>query len=249
MKNPWKILEISPTSDPEEIKKAYRALAQKYHPDKARTPEKQRKYTVHFVEIRKAYETALQYAERQSTAPERSTSSQVSGAPAGNAAPWQEWVKAVFILVGGATGILLLAVVGKYALSFPESHLFPITFGVVLGISVGHFVGFFLFLFLMMFYMPVVVILEKLRLGKYTDKFGWALSVMLWLFVISLIGLPELNVRKTTNAVIWFVAFGFGPVFGLGTWVVDYIKYRRAKGHYLSVIANPSTQPTPRSGG
>lgn len=137
MNDPWRILKIPPTSDQEEIKRAFRALAQKYHPDKAKTPEKERKYTVLFVEIREAYETALRYAERQPTAPERSASYPMSGAPGGGAAPWQEWVKAAFILIGGAIGIFLILAIGKHALSFPESHPFPIALGVVLGISAG----------------------------------------------------------------------------------------------------------------
>jgi hypothetical protein len=147
----------------------------------------------------------------QPTALEQDIPYPLSGTHTRTAAPWQEWVKAAFILIGGATGVLLLAVVGKYALNFPESHPFPIALGVVLGIFVGYPVGFFLFTFLMMFYMSVVVLSEKLGFVKYSDKVGWTLSVILWIFVVLEVGMPELNVRQTTNAVTWFVAFGFGP--------------------------------------
>ena len=33
MENPYSVLEISPSATDEEVKKAYRALAKKYHPD------------------------------------------------------------------------------------------------------------------------------------------------------------------------------------------------------------------------
>ena len=250
MNDPWKILQIEPTTDPQEIKKAYRALAQRYHPDKAKTPEKARKYTVRFVEIRQAYETALQYAKFQTITLGKTTTSPASGSLAGGTAPWQEWVKAAFILVGGAIGILLLVVTGMYARSFPETHLFPITFIAVLSIFIGYFAGFFLFPFLMMLYAPIQFgFLEKIGIGKYADKLGWVLSVVLWVVAISQIGMPELNARQIGNAVTWFVAFGFGPVFGLGTWIVDYIKYRKVKEQYLSVTANHSIQPTTKGSG
>ncbi len=49
MKDYYKILEISKNAKPEEIKRAFRRLAQKYHPDKGGDPEK-------FKEINEAYQ-------------------------------------------------------------------------------------------------------------------------------------------------------------------------------------------------
>jgi len=243
MRDPWKVLEIQPTNDPAEIKKAYRILVQKYHPDKARTPEKERKYTVRFVEIREAYEAALQYARHQAATPREAAASSVPSSPIGGTAPWQEWVKAAFLLAGGAIGILLFTVAGMYARSFPETHLFPITFFAVLGIFVGCFAGMYLFFLLMMFYAPIQFgILGKIGLEKYADKLGWVLSVMLWVIAISQIGIPELKVRQIGNAVTWFVAFGVGPVLGFGIWIADYIKFKNVKGKYLSMVANHSIQ-------
>jgi len=50
--SPWDVLGLPPGAPPEEIKKAYKALAKKHHPDKGGDPEE-------FKRINKAYEEAL----------------------------------------------------------------------------------------------------------------------------------------------------------------------------------------------
>ena len=77
----WKILELSPTSDAREIKRAYARLAKKYHPEDA--PEE-------FRALHDAYEQALAYARRhpaphtadeQGCAPNGSETIAAKGAP------------------------------------------------------------------------------------------------------------------------------------------------------------------------
>lgn len=51
MKNYYQILEVSPEASQEEIKRAYRRLAKKYHPDQNPQAKDQ------FKEVAKAYET------------------------------------------------------------------------------------------------------------------------------------------------------------------------------------------------
>jgi hypothetical protein len=63
MKDCWKILEIDKTTDAEKIKKAYRELIKRYHPDTVRSPEKIRKYTIKSAEIIEAYKQAVEYAK------------------------------------------------------------------------------------------------------------------------------------------------------------------------------------------
>ena len=51
--DPYKILEVDVGATPEEIKKAYRSLSLKWHPDKNQEPEAHDKY----INIAKAYDT------------------------------------------------------------------------------------------------------------------------------------------------------------------------------------------------
>ena len=61
MKDYYKILEISPDTEYSEIKKAYRQLAMRYHPDKNNSPDAPQK----FIEITEAYEVLINTDKRQ----------------------------------------------------------------------------------------------------------------------------------------------------------------------------------------
>lgn len=62
MKNYYEVLEVEKNASQEDIKKAYRKLALKYHPDRtANDPESAKK----FQEIKEAYETLSDEAKRQ----------------------------------------------------------------------------------------------------------------------------------------------------------------------------------------
>lgn len=56
MKNPYEVLGVSPDASDEEVKKAYRSLARKYHPDKYRDSDLADVATEKMKEINAAYE-------------------------------------------------------------------------------------------------------------------------------------------------------------------------------------------------
>ena len=57
--NAYKILEISPSASDAEVKKAYRTMAKKYHPDKLQTDDTALKKGAQekFQQVQAAYET------------------------------------------------------------------------------------------------------------------------------------------------------------------------------------------------
>lgn len=59
----WEVLEISPTSDIDVIKKARRLLIKRYHPDTVSNPQQKEQYTNRCVEINEAYDEAMKLAE------------------------------------------------------------------------------------------------------------------------------------------------------------------------------------------
>ena len=226
MKNPWKVLNIRPTADLVRIKKAYHTLAKKYHPDKADTPDKRIKYTVRFIEIKTAYEFATEYAEF--CANQGPAASSMSGRGSVRPPPLSKGNERpgnIGILAGIFVGIGLVGMLGKYAMSFPDTHMFPILFGVILGFCMGNFIGFFILAFLMiLFYAPLMTVLEKLGLINHADKIGWILTVMLWIVFVCVQGVPEPNAHDVINTVIWDTAWGFGPLYFFINWIADHIK-------------------------
>ena len=65
--NPYKVLGVSPSADDEEIKKAYRELARKYHPDRYRDSDLADLANEKMKEINAAYEEITRMREATAT--------------------------------------------------------------------------------------------------------------------------------------------------------------------------------------
>ena len=62
--NPYQILGIDPSASDDEVKKAYRTLSKKYHPDANINNPNQAAYTEKFKEVQTAYKTIMDDRKR-----------------------------------------------------------------------------------------------------------------------------------------------------------------------------------------
>jgi len=67
MRNPWSVLGLEPGTDLETVKKRYRELARKYHPDFNKSPEAEQKMK----EINEAYDAIIHGKANLGSGPER----------------------------------------------------------------------------------------------------------------------------------------------------------------------------------
>lgn len=62
--DPYTILGVSPSATDDEVKKAYRTLSKKYHPDANINSVHQEEYTEKFKQVQNAYKTIMDYRKK-----------------------------------------------------------------------------------------------------------------------------------------------------------------------------------------
>jgi len=88
MKDYYRILDITPQATPDEIKRAYRQMAMKYHPDRNHEPDAHER----FVEINEAYEVLHDDSKRAAYDRARTSPfARRTGGPAYGPGPFDDW--------------------------------------------------------------------------------------------------------------------------------------------------------------
>jgi hypothetical protein len=85
----WAILEIPPTYDVGEIRKARRSLMRKWHPDTVEDPAQKEKYTIRCAEINAAHDEAVHIAETTGRVYGTDSGTNSGSAPPFDAGAWR----------------------------------------------------------------------------------------------------------------------------------------------------------------
>lgn len=181
MKDCWRQLDIAPTNDPAEIKRAWRTLVKQYHPDTVKTPEKKRKYTIRCAEINGAYRDALKAAQATSRATHPSTTRPASPEAKAHATQtWRDLAVALFSLILAITVLIAVVAGMHYAIfgldSLPKTHFVRIGIAFVVALLGGSLLlGGIVAGVLDLFFAAMFPgrLLEACGLSAYEDKLTW----------------------------------------------------------------------------
>ena len=254
MKNCWEQLGLQQTTDVAEIKKAYRALVKRYHPDTVHTPEKKRKFTVRCAQINDAYNQALKEAKDLGT--KLSTESGLLTNDAVIARKQSKKFSYLSVLTHSLAAIFafvfLIAIsVGiYYAISGinslsetnPIRVVVTIFLHLVVGTTIYGFVAAGIIDFLLMWLFPTTL-LERIGLAKYENK-------IIWLFILSaniviffyadFLGKPSGFKNEQMSALYEFVlrtsAAVTIPIWLALDWLKDVIRYKRITKNMKDLI-------------
>jgi hypothetical protein len=264
MKTIWQILDIPQTNDPEVIKKAYRNLMKKYHPDTVKSPEKKRHYTIKTVRINDAFVQALNYCNSdihvnkiEIYQKHNTTNSDfiIQNKKAKNIFLIHrklfrfnyfrsKWIKETIDSI-----LFLICIIGLPYLiiklnSFPLNSLIrEIWSGLVvipLGLIIGGIISWSIFPYLF-----ILWFLDTTPLSKYLYKILWlALSIgnIVFVYYVNIDWWPFAHKNNTYYSILYhicrFVACFYLPIFGIYIWIKEYYQYKKVKSRYISVINN-----------
>lgn len=254
-KDCWAILDIPRTENTVLIKKAYRELIKKYHPDTVRAPEKIRKYTIKCAEIILAYKEALEYAATYQHDPEI-ISRTTSTVPVTKAPVQQQ--PGAFARAFGAFILLLLIIpivflfielfniypaltnstrflftyYGSMPLDSPVKMIVSFPLALILGALFNGVISIFTTL-------PVLYLWGVLSDTKYENhmyKIGYVIITGLNIYVVYFVS--GLHWPFEHSATVYynflyhlcrFLSWSYGPIYMLAEWLMDNIKYFRVK--------------------
>jgi hypothetical protein len=252
-KNCWEILGIPRTKDSTIIKKAYRDLIKKYHPDTVQAPERKRKYTIKCVEINRAYEDAMKYMETHQHDREAmlGTDLKAQASPAQRRKGVFVWAFGTFILLVFISPVLFFFIellniypaftrtmnfIFTYYKSMPLEGPLKMIISFPLALILGALCNGVLSIFTTV---PVLFLwgaLSDTKHEEYMYKLGYviitALNFTIVYFIANLHWPFEHRANDYYNFLYHlcrFLSWSYVPIIMLVEWITDNMKYLRVK--------------------
>lgn len=246
MKDCWKILGIERTEDTIQIKKAFRLLIKKYHPDTATNPEMERKFTIKTVELVEAYRAAEEYAKAilaggiryPSTSTTATTYDSPLSSPLSKKKSLWEYLGACLI---GLFGLVCYAAIFCPSFVFDtfynalhslsSNNPFRILIESGLLIYCGYVLSAILWITATSWYFGISLLIAKF-LPEAIEPYIWKLG---YVFAL-LCALVMYNLLSFDNELLKISICCAMPVALLFDWIKDYILCRRIKKKYPSMF-------------
>jgi hypothetical protein len=240
MKDCWAVLGIPRMRDPAAVKKAYRDLIKRYHPDTVNSPERVRHYTIKCAELNAAREQAIAYcgggpepAARANHAP--SPTQRPEETPYANARGSRMTLRgAVALAVFLASPWLLINLVG-WMTSLPYDNPVRMILSGLLAIPVAMAISGGISVFIMLPVGYIAFVLEETPLARYTFKAAWVVGTVGQFLVVYYGGyhfpFEHMSTQyyaflyQTTRLTAWI----YVPAACLGFWAKEYYKYLKVR--------------------
>lgn len=255
MKDCFKVLEIPRTKDRQAVKRAYREVVKKYHPDTVRSPEKIRHYTIKCAEINDAYHQAIEYCATGEdvivSASRRFPKGRESGRPWQVISTWitigimlflmSVWAE---ILFGFRFGRLNLVGVSfpHWLTSLPPESPARIMISGLLAIPLGILFGGVLSLFTTLPAIYLVALLENTSFSRYSFKVAWMSVTIVNFITVYHTGFHWPFEHQSSGYYTFLyhlcrvVAWAYIPIYGLVLWIKENRQYMKVKADVLNTL-------------